>query len=321
MSDTALEWATAIDDFTSWLRAGGQSAGTLRLRRWGLNKLAEQTSPRSPWAVTPEELQEWISNPAWSPNTRKSARATIRRFYQWAHATQRRPDDPAALLLTIRIPPARPRPTPTMVLYAALERAENDRERLMLLLASFGGLRRSEIAAVHADDLQADLLFVVGKGGRQRFLPIHPVLAPFLDRLRARGGWAFPGRFGGHCHPDYIGKRLSRLLGPGWTGHTLRHHFATAAYNSTRDLRAVQELLGHASVATTQIYVGVDAAALNEAVRLIPLPETRHHSCALQTHTCQRWDGEGADVLAHSLQGGSCADHHHAHAHADPQRG
>lgn len=151
-----------------------------------------------------------------------------------------------------------------------MDRAETDRERLMLLLASFGGLRRSEIAAVHADDMNEGFLFVVGKGGRQRFVPIHPLLLSYLERLAARGGWAFPGRFSGHCHPDYIGKHLSRLLGPGWTGHSLRHHFATAAYNTTRDLRAVQELLGHASVATTQIYVGVDPRSLITAVHQIP---------------------------------------------------
>lgn len=270
MSDSAHEWTTAIDEFTTWLRAGGQSPGTLRLRRWGLNKLAEETSPHTPWELATEDLQRWISNPAWSPNTRKSARATIRRFYQWAQATQRRADDPAALLLSIRIPPAQPRPTPKGVLRDAFERADNDRDRLMILLASFGGLRRSEIAAVHADDVQTDFLFVVGKGGRQRWLPVHPVLSPFLSRLQAKGGWAFPGRFTGHCHPDYIGRRLSRMLGPGWTGHTLRHHFATAAYSTTRDLRAVQELLGHASVATTQIYVGVDREALSSAVMGMP---------------------------------------------------
>lgn len=270
MCDAELEWASAIDSFTLWLRAGGQSTGTIRLRRWGLRKLSEATSPRTPWQVTPEDLQTWISNPGWSPNTRKSARATIRRFFHWAQATQRRPDDPAALLLSVRIPPARPRPTPLVVVCAAMDRAETDRERLMLLLASFGGLRRSEIAAVHADDMNEGFLFVVGKGGRQRFVPIHPLLLSYLERLAARGGWAFPGRFSGHCHPDYIGKHLSRLLGPGWTGHSLRHHFATAAYNTTRDLRAVQELLGHASVATTQIYVGVDPRSLITAVHQIP---------------------------------------------------
>lgn len=140
----------------------------------------------------------------------------------------------------------------------------------MILLATFGGLRRSEIARVHADDVEDGFLIVTGKGGRRRFVPIHPVLAPHLEVVRIRGGWAFPGRFAGHCHPDHVGKHLARLLGSGWTGHTLRHRFATEAYRGSRDLRAVQELLGHASVATTQIYVGLDTEALTNAVLQIP---------------------------------------------------
>ena len=134
----------------------------------------------------------------------------------------------------------------------------------MILLATFGGLRRSEIARVHADDIEGDFLLVTGKGGRRRSIPIHPVLAPHLEIIKTRGGWAFPGRFTGHCHPDHVGKNLSRLLGSGWTGHTLRHRFATTAYSGSRDLRAVQELLGHASVTTTQIYTMVTVDQLRE---------------------------------------------------------
>lgn len=264
------QWSRDIDDFSTWLRAAGQAEGTIRLRRWGLLKLAEHAAPAGPRDITADVLHSWVANPSWSPNSRKSARATIRRFFQWENATQRRPDDPAALLLGVKIPPATPRPTPTETVRSALERAETPRQRLMILLATFGGLRRSEIARVHADDIEGDFLLVTGKGGRRRFIPIHPVLAPHIEIIKTRGGWAFPGRFTGHCHPDHVGKNLSRLLGSGWTGHTLRHRFATTAYSGSRDLRAVQELLGHASVATTQIYVGLDTESLTRAVRQIP---------------------------------------------------
>lgn len=238
--NASKQWSEDIGDFTTWLRAAGQAEGTIKLRRWGLLKLAEHGNPAGPRDITPDVLHSWIANPAWSPNTRKSARATIRRFFQWENATQRRADDPAALLLGVRIPPATPRPTP------------------------------AEIVRVHADDVEDGFLLVTGKGGRRRFVPIHPVLAPHLEVVRIRGGWAFPGRFAGHCHPDHVGKHLARLLGSGWTGHTLRHRFATEAYRGSRDLRAVQELLGHASVATTQIYVGLDTEALTNAVLQIP---------------------------------------------------
>lgn len=155
-SPISPQWASDIDDFTTWLRAAGQATGTIRLRCWGLMKLAEHAAPAGPREISPEMLHSWVANPDWSPNTRKTARATIRRFFQWENATQRRGDDPAALLLGVRIPPATPRPTPAAIVRDALERAETPRLRLMILLASFGGLRRSKVAGVHADDIEGN---------------------------------------------------------------------------------------------------------------------------------------------------------------------
>lgn len=263
-------WQLAVRGFSIWLSAAGRSPGTVQLRSWWITKLARDCSPAEPQNIEPEAILQWGAHHDWSPNTRRSARAAIRRFFFWARAAGLRDDDPSELLLSIQVPRPVPRPTPIRVLADALASAENDRDRLMLLLASFGGLRRAEIATVHASDIEHGFLFVTGKGGAQRIVPIHQMLSAPLQRLTERGGWAFPGRFTGHVHPDFIGKRISRLLGPGWTAHTLRHRFATEVYRSSRDLLAVQQLLGHASVATTQIYVGVDRDALTAAVDGLP---------------------------------------------------
>lgn len=266
-------WSDALHQFAVWLRASGRSEGTVQLRCWWISKLATDCSPSTPWTIRPDEILDWAAAHDWAPNTRRSARAAIKRFFFWARASGGRSDDPSEIMLSVQIPRPTPRPTPGEVLSRALQKAESDRDRLMLLLASFAGLRRTESSTVHADDIAEDFLFVHGKAGTQRFMPIHPVIAPLIETVRLRGGWAFPGRFGGHCHPDFIGRRLSRLLGPGWTGHTLRHRFATETYRGCRDLLAVQHLLGHASVATTQIYVGVDRDALVDAVSALPLPD------------------------------------------------
>lgn len=259
-----------MQQFSTWLRAAGRSPGTVQLRAWWISKLAQDCAPAEPGTITPEEILAWGARHDWAPNTRRSARAAVKRFFWWARATGLRADDPSDLLLSVQVPRPTPRPAPLQVLMHALEAADSDGDRLMLLLASFGGLRRSEIARVHADDIEGNFLLVTGKGGEQRFIPIHSAIEPFLRRIRSRQGWAFPGRFSGHVHPDVIGKRISRLLGPGWTAHTLRHRFATEAYRASRDLLAVQHLLGHASVATTQIYVGVDRDSLAAAVAAIP---------------------------------------------------
>ncbi|WP_051687497.1 tyrosine-type recombinase/integrase [Curtobacterium sp. S6] len=117
-------------------------------------------------------------------------------------------------------------------------------------------LRRREIAALHTDRRDGDWLTITGNGGATRLVPVHPILVPYLD-LKVTG-WYLPGRLERHRSADFVGKRISLRLGPDDAGHQLRLRYVTATYAATRDLRAVQELLGHADVSTTQTYVGVD---------------------------------------------------------------
>jgi site-specific recombinase XerD len=120
---------------------------------------------------------------------------------------------------------------------------------------------------VHSCDIGEGSLRVTGKGDRTRVIPLHPTLEAALEGL---DGWAFPGRFnGGHVSADKVGKTLSRLLGPGWTAHTLRHRFASRAHAADRDIRAVQELLGHAKLETTQRYTAIPDGALRAAVMAV----------------------------------------------------
>jgi site-specific recombinase XerD len=76
--------------------------------------------------------------------------------------------------------------------------------------------------------------------------------------IGAADGWLFPSRQGGHLSPNMVGTLISNALPDHWTAHTLRHRFATRAYRGTPTLRAVQTLLGHESVATTERYTAVD---------------------------------------------------------------
>lgn len=140
----------------------------------------------------------------------------------------------------------------------------------MVLLAAEHGLRRGggEIARVHTNDLVEDLLGwslrVHGKGGKDRVVPLREELANDLRALPP--GWAFPSPSGGHLTEHHVGKIIARVLPGGWTAHTLRHRFATVAYAGTRDLLAVQEMLGHAKPETTRGYVQLPADALRAAI-------------------------------------------------------
>ena len=138
----------------------------------------------------------------------------------------------------------------------------------MLRLAAELGLRRAEVAVTHSRDIFEDLgghsLTAHGKGSKDRDVPLPPGLAAQL--LAMPYGYLFPGNDGGHLSPRWVGKLVTLLLPDGLTMHTLRHRFATRAYAVDRDVFVVQELLGHASPATTRRYVQVPRAGLRRTV-------------------------------------------------------
>ena len=253
------------------MKAAGKPGTTRYLRDYQLRRCANNHPDRSPWTLTTDELLTWLAGHDWAPETLRGYRAALRSFYGWGHAAGRTDNNPAALLPTIRPVHHPPRPAPEDVLLASLREA-GDRERLMILLAARQGLRRSDIARVHSADLMLDLLGwslrVRGKGNKERIVPLGPaVQAVVRSRLEEVGsGWLFPSPGGGHLTPAHVGVLVSRLLGPGWTTHTLRHRFATVAYGAERDLLAVQELLGHSKVETTRGYIRFPDAALRAAV-------------------------------------------------------
>lgn len=211
----------------------------------------------------------FLAHPGWAPETRKSARAVVRGFYSWCVDEGHLTTDPARRLPAVRVPRPLPRPVPLRVYAAALLRADA-RGRRALLLMRYSGLRRFEVAQLHADDI-AELadgtagIIVRGKGQKVRGVPLHPKVA---SALAGAAGYLFPSdRSGlGHLSPGALGDLVSDLLGPGWSGHTLRHRAASDWYAVDRDLVAVQRLLGHASIATTQIYVAPPPDAMTAAV-------------------------------------------------------
>lgn len=261
MRHNRLMWSVALDAYVEHLLAAGRSPGTIRLRRYHLERCFSWLEVDA-LGVTLGDLTAYMAANEWKPESRKSVRASLVGFYAWAEETGRVETDPARRLPRVSVPAGRPHPTPTDVVDAALEHADR-RDLLMVQLAAYAGLRRAEIAGLHSRDLVGDTLRITGKGGKVREVPMHPQLS---EALRGRIGFVFPGRDHGHLSPDCVGRRMSRLLGPGWTAHTLRHRFATRAYAGERDLLTVQQLLGHSSVATTQRYTQIPDDALRRAV-------------------------------------------------------
>jgi integrase len=261
-------WANEIESWRIAMKAMRLSPQTIELRVYHLRRLARAQLASSPWDVTRADLLEWTGNREWRRETARAARSSFRRFWAWGLSTSRTADNVADVLPMIRPEQPQPRPAHPDVVVTALRHADA-RVGLMLRLANELGMRRGEVAQVHPEqDLVQDLvgwaLVVHGKGSRKRVLPLPDDLASLLRS--APSGYLFPSPMGGHLSPHWVGTLVSRALADGTTMHQLRHLCATEVHEQTHDLRLVQTLLGHASVATTQRYIAVDDSKVREAI-------------------------------------------------------
>lgn len=265
-------WDWLIEDYLHSIAAGGQREATLKLRRNHLRTMARELGCPAE-EVTADRLLDWFGRQRhWAPETRRGYRSAARGFFSWAYKAGRVPVYLGDALPVVRQVKSPPRPASDDAWTNALAAAD-PRTRLMLRLAGEAGLRRAEVAQVHTRDVFVSggtcQLMVQGKGGKQRIVPISDDLAEEIRRGAAghtpamaatdggRYGWLFPDGLGAHLSPQWVGCLVARVLPDGWGMHTLRHRFASRAYRGTRNLRAVQELLGHESVATTQRYTAV----------------------------------------------------------------
>lgn len=218
--------------------------------------------------------------------------SALRGFFAFLQAEAVRPDDPSQALPR----PSLRRPLPRVLshgdvdaLFAAIDvlLARRPVRPLDLRLAALvellygSGLRASELVSLPARALATDRPFLIlrGKGGRERLVPIsdraRAAVAAWRGHVPAEGLWLFPS---GKSHLSRV--RLFQLvralaaqagIDPARVSpHVLRHAFATHLLEGGADLRALQTMLGHADIATTQIYTHVDAA------RLISLVNARH---------------------------------------------
>lgn len=263
-------WGAAIAGFLGSQRAAGLPETTIYTRRQHLEHLARRIGTDDPWTTTGRQLVEWAGTQTWARETRRGRRTTFRAFWLYGVDGGFTTTNAALSLPRVKPAPPMPHPTPDTVFQTAMRRAD-ERERLMLRLAADCGMRRGEIAVAHTDDVYEDMLgwtlIVHGKGGKRRAVPLT---SGFAAVLRSQPyGYLFPGDEDGHLSPRWVGKLITRLLDGDWTIHSLRHRFAARAHRVNRDLAVVQDLLGHASPATTRIYVATDDSDRRRTIEAI----------------------------------------------------
>ena len=163
---------------------------------------------------------------------------------------------------------------------SAVEDWVGARDRAVLLLMYGAGLRIAEALSLRGSDIPlAETLMVTGKGGKQRVVPLLPIVRAAVSDYASRCPWTllapeplFRGAKGGPLGQGMVQKAVARArvalgLPATATPHALRHSFATHLLGAGADLRSLQELLGHASLGSTQIYTKVDAATLLDTYR------------------------------------------------------
>lgn len=222
------------------------------------------------------------------PRTR-SSRASLRSALRAYWAVSGRRDAPTAAVRVPSHPRMRCRALedPLAARLAAAARGRRDHKGAAVVIGLYTGLRRAEIAAMRWGDIGPDgWLTVVGKGDHTRSLPLHPAVLAALGDLRAevppsslakagpqRREFVFGGRFGGPVHPTTIWTWVRDVARDAELGdvatHVLRHTALATALDHTGDLRAVQELAGHARPETTAGYTRVRRNRLVAAVAAI----------------------------------------------------
>ena len=245
-------------------------------QRVGLMRRLRRFLDRSPITATEEDIQAFLDYLRVGMSTRSIYLASFASFYKWARKAGYVRVDPVEDIVRPRLPRRLPRPMPKADLEWAL-RGADARMRAWLLLAAYEGLRCCEIATLRVENIRDNedppFIEVVGKGGHERKIPLNPMVE---EALRAYGlpqsGYVFvsPRTRMAYRQGTVSNVIASYLRGKGlrWTAHNGRHSFGTEVNDATGgDLRIVQELMGHASPATTALYTRVNQEKAVQAVR------------------------------------------------------
>lgn len=277
---TVLAYRTDLERFTDfWQREfGEEAAGKARLTRVDALAVRSYLAALHRAGLKNRSIARHLS--------------TLRSFFHWACREGHLEKNPARGLPAPRVPRTLPRAMTLSdtesLLAASREDGVPERERALFELLYATGLRVSEAAGLDLEDLDLSsrLLRAVGKGSKERIVPFgeeaEDALRSYLPvraALRRGGSFAaeageplFVNRRGGRLTTRSMARLLKRRLAAAGlpqdiSPHALRHTFATHLLQAGADLRSIQELLGHASLSTTQKYTHLDAARLHEVYR------------------------------------------------------
>ncbi len=286
-----MNWDSALADYDRDLRARGAAERTRRAYAVDLHGFVEWVDPQGvgPGDVRHRDVRRYaagLSSAGAAPATVARKLAAVRGLYGFLVRTERAGQNPAELVSSPKRSEKLPKVLSTEQMRSLLERIPARaplqlRDRAMLELAYSCGLRCEEIVNLDqgALDFESEQLRVLGKGSKERILPVGEPAQRALERYLERGRRAlatdprepalFLSKSGRRLSNSDVTRRLGlwtkeAAIAAGVSPHALRHSFATHLLEGGADLRTIQELLGHASISTTQVYTRVDAARLRD---------------------------------------------------------
>ena len=286
-----MTWEEALADFDRDLGARAAAERTRRAYGVDLGQFAEWAGVRGlePTGLRHRDVRRYaasLSADGAAPATVARKLAALRSLYRFLVRTERVAQNPAELVASPRKASKLPRVMTSEQVEALLNRIPAHtplelRDRALLELAYSCGLRCEEIVNLDlgAVDFDSEQARVLGKGSKERVLPVGEPAQRALEHYLARGRPAlvsdpaeaalFISKTGRRLSSSDVTRRLAlwvrnAALAGGVSPHSLRHSFATHLLEGGADLRSIQELLGHASISTTQVYTRVDSSRLRE---------------------------------------------------------
>ena len=294
---TGMKWKEALSDYQYFLKIEkGLSENSIKAYASDVKKLIHFLEDNdltvSPTTIDGDIVQKFVYNSSKEIKARSQSRliSGLRNFFNYLIFEDYRKDNPTDLIespkIGVKLPDTLSEDEINQLINAIdLSHPQGERNRSMLECLYSCGLRVSELITLKLSDLFFDEGFirVTGKGNKQRFVPINESAQRFIDIYIAsiRNHMSIQKGFEDTLFLNRRGKGLSRVMiftiikdlceqtgiKKRISPHTFRHSFATHLLERGADLRAIQQMLGHESITTTEIYMHLDKSFLKEVVR------------------------------------------------------
>ena len=287
-----MDWQEALSEYRTYLKLEKSlSPNTIESYLRDLRKL-ESFSENPPMKVLSSDLDEFLYQYAkenFAPRSQARLISSVKSFFNYLQWEEWRADNPAELLETPKLGMKLPdtlseKEIDQLIAQIDLSLPEGERNRAILETLYGCGLRVSELTELKLSDLffEENFIRVIGKGNKQRLIPISNYTIKFINIYRNEIRVHIPIQKG---FEDYLflnrrGKKLTRVMiftiikqltekagiRKKISPHTFRHSFATHLLKNGADLRSIQMMLGHESITTTEIYTHLDDTMIREAV-------------------------------------------------------